>query len=324
MPGRRRALLLAASLGALVIAVTLVTCRVRALRGLTEHALLHQGRERTFFVHLPPGHSKDRPVPMVIALHGGGGSAWLVNKSTNYSLTREADAHGWVLLVPQGVAKGWNDGRPILDRGGRERAGVDDVGFIAALIDHAKVQWGIDSERVFVTGISNGGAMSFRLALSLSARIRAAAPVTMSLPAAQRAIVPGRVVSLLMVNGTEDPLVPFAGGQIRVLGKDRGEVLSTDDTLELWAKHAGCSGRAPDVHLGDLDPEDGTRVTLEERRGCEHGTRVALYRVEGGGHTWPGGTQYLPARLVGRVSRDFDASKAIFDFFASHAGAPSK
>ncbi|MBK7579764.1 MAG: esterase [Myxococcales bacterium] len=319
-PAARRRRRYFAALGAVVLVLAvLLSCRARARAGLTEHQLEHEGRERSFLVHLPPGHSPTLAVPLVIALHGGGGVAAYFNSFTKFSLTREADARGWVLLFPQGVAKGWNDGRPSVDRASRERAGVDDVGYISTLIDHAHAKWGVDRERVFVTGISNGGAMSFRLAVDLSERIRAVAPVTMGLPVGLEHTAPKRPLSVLLVNGTEDPLVPFRGGQIRVLGKERGEVLSTDATLELFAKHAACTRRSGPRTLPDLDPDDGTRVSFEAREGCADGTTVALYRIEGGGHTWPGGRQYLPERTVGRVSRELDASKAIFDFFAEHA-----
>lgn len=322
MKQRTKRLVLAAGLGLGAVLAGLLACRLRATQGLSEHTLEVQGRERTFFVRLPPGHVARNPVPLVIALHGGGGVAAYLDSSTNFSLSARADAQGWVLIMPQGIAKGWNDGRAIVDRGSRARAGVDDVGFISALIDHAHSKYGIDRQRVFVTGISNGGAMSFRLALELSERIRAVAPVTMSLPTVHQHATPKRRVSVLMLNGTQDPLVPYSGGQIRVLGRDRGEVLSTDATLEWWAKADACTRRAAPRALPDVDPADGTRVHFEEREGCADGTRVALYRVEGGGHTWPGGRQYLPERVVGRVSRDIDASEVIFEFFASHAARP--
>lgn len=321
-PRRLRRFIGVAALSLGLVVVVLVLCRARATAGLSHHSLRFQERERTFFIHLPPQHTKARAVPLVIALHGGGGTATLMNSSTKFSLSAQADARGWVLLIPQGVAKGWNDGRPAIDRGSRARAGVDDVGFIAALIDHAHAKYGIDRDRVFVTGISNGGAMSFRLALDLSDRIRAVAPVTMSLPAVLKGKTPKRPISVLMVNGTDDPLVPFRGGQIRVLGRDRGEVLPTDDTLEWWAKQNGCTTSATPRTLPDADPKDKTRVVFEERRDCKNGTRVALYRVEGGGHTWPGGRQYLPQRVVGRVSQDIDASSVIFQFFAEQAALP--
>ena len=322
MNQRTQRLVVTACLALGAVLVGLLACRLRARRGLSERTLEFQGRKRTFFLHLPPGHAARGPVPLVIALHGGGGAAANLNSATKFSLTAQADARGWVLLLPQGIANGWNDGRPLDDRGARARAGVDDVGFISALIDHAHSEYGVDRQRVFVTGISNGGGMSFRLAVELSDRIRAVAPVTMSLPAVHQHATPKRRISVLMVNGTADPVVPYAGGQIRVLGRDRGEVLSTDATLEWWAKFGACTRRAAPLALPDVDPADGTRVHFEERDGCADGTRVALYRVEGGGHTWPGGRQYLPERVVGRVSRDIDASKVVFDFFAAQAAGP--
>lgn len=318
-PSRRRRLLVAGLVGAGLLVAAFLGYRAHASAGLLKRELRFGDRERSFYVRVPPGHSRDRPAPLVIALHGGGGSAVFLDSATGYSLTREADSRGWVLVLPQGVARGWNDGRPPVDRASRARAGVDDVGFILALIDDAQARYGIDTRRVFVTGISNGGAMALRLALDASDRIAAIAPVTMSLPRDLEGRSPERAVSVLLVNGTLDPIVPYAGGQIRVLGKDRGEVLSTPATVDFWAKLHGCTTRAPPRLLPDVDPADGTRVSFESRSGCADGARVALYAIDGGGHTWPSGQQYLPASVVGRVSRDLDATRAIFDFFAAEA-----
>ncbi|MEZ4221056.1 MAG: PHB depolymerase family esterase [Polyangiaceae bacterium] len=312
-------LLVTAFLGLGLVLLALVACRLRATKGLSEHHFEFQGVERSFFVHLPPTHSKERSVPLVIALHGGHGKADRLNSGMNFGLTAQADARGWVLVVPQGVERGWNDGRPIDDRASRARAGIDDVAFIGALIDRAHARWGIDRERVFVTGISNGGSMSFHLAIALTNKLRAVAPVTMGLPSIHRSKTPQRPIAILIMNGTADPLVPYMGGQIRVLGRERGEVLSTDDTVEWWAKANGCTTSGPRRTLPDTDLTDGTRVHTRARTGCNADASVVLYEVEGGGHAWPGGRQYLPERMIGRVSRDIDASKVIFDFFAEHA-----
>jgi len=123
---------------------------------------------------------------------------------------------------------------------------------------------------------------------------------------------------VMIVNGTDDPLVPYAGGQVRVLGRDRGEVLSTADTVKWWTKVNGCTSPPSLRSLPDTAPDDGAHVQIEAHEGCAEGTAVVLYRVEGGGHTWPGGAQYLPRRMIGGVCRDFDATKELFDFFAKH------
>jgi polyhydroxybutyrate depolymerase len=105
---------------------------------------------------------------------------------------------------------------------------------------------------------------------------------------------------------------------VHVLGQDRGAVLSTPDSVKWWVKHNACTGAVKTRSLPDTDPDDGAHVEVEAHESCADGSEVVLYRVEGGGHTWPGGKQYLPKAMVGTVCRDFDATREIFDFFAKH------
>jgi polyhydroxybutyrate depolymerase len=121
---------------------------------------------------------------------------------------------------------------------------------------------------------------------------------------------------LVVLNGTEDPIVPYEGGEIRLFGRNRGPVLSTDATIGLWRKRNRCRGEGQSVKLSDSS-DDSTRVAKTEYSDCEGDASVLLYRIEGGGHTWPSGTQYLPRALVGSVSRDIDAASEIWAFFST-------
>jgi polyhydroxybutyrate depolymerase len=253
-----------------------------------------------------------------LALHGGGGTAAAMDRSTNGQFGREAARRGWLVAFPQGVAKGWNDGRPLTSRRDRQRRGVDDVAFLGALIDRIHTTHGIDRSRVYATGISNGGFMSFRLGLELSAQIAAIAPVTANLARAHDGKRPDHPVGLLVINGTADPLVPYAGGHVRVLGRSRGAIHSTAETMRRWAAFNGCAGRPKATPLPDRTPRDGTRAYVHDWPSCATGAAVRLVRIEGGGHTWPGGRAYLPRFLVGAVCRDFEAVPLIFEFFARH------
>ncbi|MBT8331606.1 MAG: esterase, partial [Deltaproteobacteria bacterium] len=197
------------------------------------------------------------------------------------------------------------------------RKGIDDVGFLKALIEKLIDQYPIDLRRVFVTGISNGGLMSYQLACSLPDTIRGIAPVTAQIPAAiARLCRTETTVSLAVFNGTEDPLVPYNGGQIKVFRRQRGAVLSTEKTIAIWRQKNHCSPHAKITAFADL-ADDGTRVTKIEYSPCDQGSKVALYRIDGGGHTWPGGRQYLPVRLVGRTTRDINGCDEIWSFFKS-------
>ncbi len=277
----------------------------------------HDGLERKYLIYsgsLTPAHSGKRP--LLFVLHGGGGTNRGMIRLTNGRFNELADRDGFFVVYPQGIEKSWNDGR--LDKiSGAHRKGIDDVGFFRALIEHLTAAYPIDSERIFVTGISNGGLMSFQLGCSLPDKIRAIAPVTAQIPSAVAPLCRSETgVSLAVFNGTEDPLVPYNGGQITVFRRHRGEVLSTDETIRIWRQKNRCNPEAGVSELPDL-AVDGTRVTKIEFSRCKNESKVVLYRIEGGGHTWPDGRQYLPVRRIGRTSRDINACDEIWEFFRS-------
>jgi polyhydroxybutyrate depolymerase len=273
------------------------------------------GLQRTYNVHVGSSYDKTRPTPLLIVLHGGGGTGQGMVKLTGFNAV--ADRESLIIVYPDGFEKHWNDGRGVQWQAQIEN--VDDVGFISALIDHLSDELNIDAKRVYVTGISNGGMMSHRLGCELSQKITAIAPVASNIPVNMASIwAPSRPVSVLIINGTEDPLVPWAGGEIRLGRNTFGIVLSVSDTVKFWVGKDQCSPSPTITQLSDKDPSDGTTVRKEVYGGCENGAEVVLYAVEGGGHTWPGGLQYLPESIIGRTSRDFDASEVIWQFFKEH------
>ncbi len=281
--------------------------------------LHHEGVKRTYHIHLPPGFGRKNPAPLVLVLHGGGGEGRRFDQSTTQgTLTAAADRHGVVLVFPEGIRKQWNDGRTEIFK---TRKAHDDVGFISKVIDTMVKNYGIDPTRVYATGISNGGFMSVRLSMDLTEKIAAVAPVTAQMTKALKDKTPKLPISIMIVNGTKDPLVPFGGGHIRLFrfGRSRGEILSTAATIERFRRHNGC-GKKPEKHmLPDRDPDDGTTVAIDRYAGGKDGTEVILVKVIGGGHTWPGGKQYLKPRLIGAVSRDIDAGEMILQFFLGHS-----
>ncbi len=176
---------------------------------VTNGWLTHDGRERTYALYTPPQPSAS--MPLLIALHGGGGRGSGMIHITYGGFNRLAERETFVVVYPDGVDKRWNDGRGLTEwRAHRER--VDDVGFIAALIDQISAEQPIDRRRVYVTGISNGGMMSYRLACELGDRIAAIAPVVAALPAHLSGCVPPHAMPIILMNGTDDPLIPYQGG----------------------------------------------------------------------------------------------------------------
>jgi polyhydroxybutyrate depolymerase len=263
---------------------------------------------RTYLAYVPAKADTSTALPLVIALHGGGGSGAGMRGLTGLDAT--ADASGFVVAYPDGYETSWADGRGTT---AAEVAGVDDVAFASALIDDIAARTPVDRSRVYVTGISNGGMMSLRLACQLSEKIAAAAPVAANMPVnLSTACAPSRPVSVMFIHGDLDPLMPRNGG-VMPLGAG-GSVLSTAGSVAFWNDRNSCP-TAPTA-TSVIDPiADNTSITLARYAGCAAGGENRFYGVVGGGHTWPSGGQYQPVALIGRTSRDIDASQEIWQFF---------
>jgi polyhydroxybutyrate depolymerase len=275
------------------------------------------GRQRSFLLYTPAGVSGGEP--LLIALHGRLGTGVGMEKLTHFEAIAEREK--FLLIYPDGVRKSWNDGRGTP----AEKEGVDDVGFVRALIDSAVRYCKVDNKRVYIAGISNGGFMTMRLATELSDRIAAVAVVAATMDAgtardAEREGAGGgrsgvQPVSVLLMHGTKDPLVPFEGGSVR--RGAGGAILSHDSTVRWWLAVDKCDG--PSVQMWIVDSvRDGTKAICRFYMGAK-GTQVASYVIDNGGHTWPGGWQYLPVMMVGKTSRNLDASEVIWGFFQRHS-----
>jgi polyhydroxybutyrate depolymerase len=279
-----------------------------AAQGVTA-SLDSGGLERTYLARVPAKSDAQTALPLVIALHGGNGSGQGVRSLTGFDAV--ADANGFVVAYPDGYSNSWNDARGATDAAD---AGVDDVAFVAALIDDVAARTPIDQRRVYVTGISNGGMMSVRLACQLSERITAAAVVAANVPELQTAnCAPVRAVPMMFVHGDQDPVAPRAGGALPF--GEGGNVLSTTASVAFWNKRNGCS--ATPTSTTTIDPAvDGTSIATTRYASCAAGAENRFYDVVGGGHTWPGGEQYLPVSRIGRTSTDMNASQEMWRFFS--------
>jgi polyhydroxybutyrate depolymerase len=232
-------------------------------------------------------------------------------------LSRLADREGFIAAYPQGVQNSWNHGRND-DEIAAQRLKVDDVAFLRAVVDAVASAYAIDPARVFVTGISNGGFMAFRLACEAADRFAAIAPVVATLgEEISKGCSPSRPVPVVMFNGADDPLVPYGGGSVHVGRQERGRIRSVDDTVAFWAKNNGCANELFSDEP-DRDPGDGVTIVKRLQTGCTANADVLLYTMKGGGHAWPGGPQYLPIATVGRATKDIDATEIIWSFFKDH------
>jgi polyhydroxybutyrate depolymerase len=300
------------ALAAVLAAGAVSSARAGAPAGETEIRLQSGGIERTCLIHVPTPAPKG-PMPLLLALHGGGGTAEGMVRLTESRFDRLADRDGVLVAYPQGVGRSWNDGRSDTPSRAR-RQKVDDVAFFRDLIGELSRLYPVDRARVFAAGMSNGGMMALRLGCSLGDEIAGVAAVGASLPEDVVPLCPETTkVSLVLIDGTADPIVPYGGGEVRVLWRGRGEVIGAERTFKLWSQAAGCRGPAKETRLPDKSA-DGTHVTKIEASGCAS-TSVVLYRVEGGGHAWPGGEPYLGERLIGKTSANLSACDAIWEDF---------
>ena len=284
--------------------------------------LIHDNLKRTFIIHGPSVKKTQGKLPLIIALHGRGGNSESMILVTRGGFNKLADTDKFIAVYPDGIEENWNDGR--MDEEADDRAhreNIDDVGFISDLIDLMIKNYNVDPKKVYLTGISNGAIMSYRLACELSDKIAAIAPVDGSIPdMIINGCNPAKPVSVLAINNVNDPLVPYEGGEIwgHFHSVNLGKVLSAGESVSFWIKRNQCHPREIDVQEPDLDPKDGTIVKHSEYFNDSDGSEVILYSVFGGGHTWPGGMQYLPEWVIGKTSRDIDANEIIWAFFKRH------
>jgi polyhydroxybutyrate depolymerase len=267
---------------------------------------------RSFTLHVPDGPRPPGGFPLVLAFHGGGQQGPAMRRLSG--LDAVADSRRFIVAYPNGIDKHWNDGRSTI------RNPQNDVGFVSALIDQVQRSYGIDSKRVYATGISNGALFAERLGCDLSRRIAAIAPVAGTLPSDIAAKCrPERPVAVLQIDGTADPIMPFKGGDVADFGGagEGGKVLSVRDTAAFWARTNGCALPGKSAPLAPTARPDSTRVVATRYDGCRPSGAVEVLTVTGGGHTWPGGVQYARRLFVGVTSRQIDASRSIADFFLS-------
>ncbi|NNL81699.1 MAG: esterase, partial [Flavobacteriaceae bacterium] len=130
---------------------------------------------------------------------------------------------------------------------------------------------------------------------------------------------PEKPVAVLVMNGTNDPLVAYKGGDVRLFknGKSRGKIISNDDYLEFWKEKNNCTIKEETVIIPDSYERDESRVEVTSYSGCDERGALKFYKIKGGGHTWPGGKQYLGKRIIGYTNRDINACEEIWDFFKS-------
>ena len=279
-------------------ACALVFASLGAAPAADEHVTMG-GLDRTYHVYVPARRAPSPP--LVVVLHGGFGTG--AGAETQYRWDAMADRNGFVVLYPDGFQRAWNAG----DCCGQPRArGVDDVAFIEAAIRATARAYATDPERLYVTGMSNGAMMTYRLACESALPIAAIAPVAGTLTVA--CDHPQRV-SVLHVHGLADGNVPIGGG----VGVGFARVLyrPVADGIAVFRKADECAG--------PVTTTAGPVTTA--RSSCANGKTVQLTTVAGAGHQWPGSVP-PPARAAAILRLDgpsaaLDATEVIWSFFAA-------
>jgi polyhydroxybutyrate depolymerase len=262
------------------------------------------GLTRTYYIHLPVSYQKGQPLPLVLAFHGS--SATGKDLARQSHLNDIADSSNFIVVYPDGYQQQWADGRGTTPP---EQDGVDDVSFVSDLIDKLTEELAVDSQRVYAVGMSNGGIFSHRLACERADKITAIASVSGTMAQnISEDCQPSRPVPVLLFMGTDDPSVPFEGGEV---DGDQGVNLSTADTIQQWVDHDTCT-TAPVTTDAPPATNDGTEVLRTIYSSCKENTDVVLYTIEGGVHAWPGSGE--PVQPVSAQTH-LDASQVIWEFF---------
>lgn len=267
-------------------------CGLPGASGDLERTLSVSGDERRYLLHVPASYDGSAARPLVVALHGFTETPETMREVTH--LDELADERDLLVAYPAGLGGSWNGGTCC---GSAMFTGVDDVAFIAALIDDVSATFCVDPARVFVTGFSNGGFMAHRLGCELADRVAAIGVVAGQ--ESLSACAPAKPVAVLQIHGDADPVVPFGGNPL--LGFP-----PTSDTIAGWRQRDTCAdASSPTWTLGD--------TYCEAFGPCAGDTAVELCTVAGGGHDWPGGGTAWTDPPQG-----FVATRKIVDFFEAH------
>ena len=287
--------------------------------------LEHDGRSRSYIVHLPPQVDSGQKLPLVLNFHGGGGHA--ANQQKYAMMDNTADDKGFVVIYPNGTGRfknrllTWNTGKCC---GYAMNEKVNDVGFVIALLDDISQKTNIDRKRVYATGLSNGAMMSYRLAVEASDHIAAIAPVAGAMMVVE--FTPKRPLPVMHIHSVDDPRALYGGGLAPPFPFTNNRVnhTSVESTIEQWVVFNQCSPN-PNVSetiKGRKGSEDeghtATKYTYAPVR-AEEGAAVILWKLSGAGHVWPGGKRKYFVRLLGPGTSIINANEEMWRFFSKYS-----
>ncbi len=273
--------------------------------------LQHGGLARKYRVHVPRSYSPDKPMPLLVALHGGGGDMDHQADDSHYGQISASESEGFIAVFPNGYSRlpsgklaTWNAGTCC---GAARDQRVDDVGFIRAVIGHVRQQLSIDGSRIYATGMSNGAMMAYRLACEMGDTIKAIAAVAGTDNTTQ--CTPNAAVSVLHIHAQDDDRVLFHGGAGKAF-RDTASVsnfVSVPASMAQWVQHDNCNTKAERVLTT-------AGAYCERYAPCRNQAQLQLCVTETGGHSWPGGS-----KVLGHVpgSQALSANDVMWKFFRS-------
>ena len=296
--------------------------------------------DRPYDVHVPASYDVQTAIPVVVAFHGGGGSSKHGaemscpdgDSDNSECLHGVGSREGFATVYPNGTGflplrrlRTWNAGGNPPEwncaSGKACSEGVDDMAFVDALIADIASWLNVDRNRVYAVGLSNGAAISHRIACERSEDFAAVVGVAGSNQFSTGAdCVPTRAVGVLQIHGTADPCWTFETSDSRCLGSD-GKKLGAVESVTDWANRLGCASDPTEDDLPDR-VDDGMHSTMTDWSGCREGVSVQLLTVHGGGHTWPNGSPTFDTGRVGLVTRDF-GSEVVWEFLGAHTRSDS-
>jgi polyhydroxybutyrate depolymerase len=264
--------------------------------------LVSAGLRREYILHVPPTYDPSRPAPLVMSLHGAGNWPAFQMHATRWN--QVADEHGFLVVYPGG------EGATIKTfhlRGRATPSRMPDVVFISELVDHLSKSYNIDRRAIYANGLSNGGGATFVLSCALSDRIAAFGVVGAAVTMPMDWCTQTRPAPLIAFHGTADRQTPYDGGKVWIAPLP---FPSIPEWTARWAARNGCFPTPVDVMIA-------ADVTRREYRACTDDADVVFYRIEGGGHTWPGGPPF-PEWLLGKTTQNVDATREMWAFFSRH------
>ena len=265
---------------------------------------------RAYLVHAPVDYTGDEALPLVFVLHGrpdtGNGIAVITE------MHQFADSENFIAVFPHGINRQWNYTRGVAEF----RSGpIDDVQYLLNLVEHLSQDFNIDRNRLYVTGFSNGGFMTQRVACEAPEHFAAFAVVGAGfLPSWRTFCDGGHVTPIMFMHGTDDISIPWGGIE------DQGFVTSAsvENTIEYWVWHHNCELNSDMEELPAEDPEF-TRVVKFTFPNCADGSAIDLWAIAEGGHNWPGVPGVIGEQIAGKVNTDIHASEVIWDFFSQYS-----